>query len=324
MVEQYYDVQKLRVETFNRIVAYVKSCSASQKFSEARHLCASQEPNEAQVSLASHLQTATHSKCASQRSCEIQNSSASRKKHETQPYIASQPTTETHVQGASHHSPETHEKGAAKPSVTAHRIVKGEVAVPAEIGNLVWYHNRLYETEKELAKKLDAWSRNHPLRINFLSRIQGIGPVLSSGLIAWLSPIKRFPNISKLWKYCGLAPGQKRRRGQKLGYNPHLKTLMWKVAASFEKQKPTKSFYRRVYDEKKNYYLNRKDLREAVEKGVKGAKLHIRLLTMRYVAKRFLADMWVNWRKIEGLPITKPYAHTVLGHTDYAAWKPDK
>ncbi len=263
LVEQYYDIQKMRVQAFNRIIAYVKS-------------------------------------------------------------HASHNVNETHKHIASHKSIETQSKHAVKPSIIAKRIIKGEVAVPAEIGDLVWYHNRLYETEKELAKKLDAWSKNHPLRIHFLNRIQGMGPILSSALIAWLSPISRFPNISKLWKYCGLAPGQKRRRGQKINYNPHLKTLMWKIATSFEKQKPEKSFFRRLYDKKKAYYYTREDLRSAVEKGDKGARKHIQLLTLTFTAKRFSAYLWLHWRKLEGLPITKPYAFDVLGHTDYEEWEPDK
>jgi len=171
---------------------------------------------------------------------------------------------------------------------------------------------------------LDAWSKHHPIRIHFLARVRGIGPILASGLIAWLSPIERFPNISKLWKYCGVAPGQRRRRGQKANFNPRLKTLMWKIATSFEKQKAERSYYRRIYDWKKQYYLNREDLRKPIEKGEKGARLHVRLMAMRYAVKRFLADLWLQWRKLEGLPVTKPYAHGVLGHAEFEEWQPDR
>lgn len=275
LVEQYYDIQKLRVEAFNRIVAYVKS-----------HI-----PHEPQRKDASHPKHETHSTVASQLQIGNHRAYASQSKFETQTSCAS-----------------------VKPSVIAHKIVKGKAPVPKEIADLVWYHNALLETEKHLAKRLNAWSSHHPLRITFLNRITGIGPILSSALIAWLHPISRFPNISKLWKYCGLAPGQKRRRGQKLGYNPHLKTLMWKVASSFEKQKSEKSVYRRLYEEKKRYLREREDLKKAVEEKQKGAKLHIRLLALRFVAKRFLADLWVTWRKLEGLPVTKPYSAAILGH----------
>jgi len=251
LVEQYYDVQKLRVEAFNRIVAYV----GSHGVGETQGIC------------------------------------------------------------ASHPISETQSKDAVKPSVLALKYVTLKEKPPQEIGDLVWYHNNLHETEKQLAKRLNGWSGHHQLRIVYLSKIKGIGPILSSALLAWLTPISRFDNISKLWSYCGMAPDQKRRKGEKLHYNPHLKTLMWKIASSFEKQKADKCKYRKLYEEKKAYLAKRPDLAEAVDKKVKGAKLHIRLLTMRFTSKRFLADLWVNWRKLEGLTVTEPYSIAILGHT---------
>jgi len=302
LVESYYDIQKLRVETFNRIVAYVKS--NLEKFSHT--LCVSQWIS------------------ASQNTLETQKRNASQKQNETHVGVASHSHAETQSECASHIKRETHKEDAVKPSVIAKALVSGKIKPPKEISELVWYHNSLYETEKQLAKRLNAWSKHHSIRIHFLNRIQGIGGVLSSGVIAWLSPISRFPNISKLWSYCGLAPQHKRRRGEKLGYNPRVKTLMWKIATSFEKQNPAKSFYRRIYEQKKQYYMQRADLKQAMEQGQKGAKLHIRLLALRYTAKRFLADLWLQWRRLEGLPVTKPYAHAVLGHVDFQEWQADK
>jgi hypothetical protein len=290
LVESYYDIQKLRIETFNRIVAYIKN--NPQKFSQLKRV--------------------------------TQRSNASHKISETQAFCASHKVSEPHIARASLGGHETHIHLAVKPSIIAKAIISGKIKPPKEISELVWYHNSLYETEKQLAKRLKAWSKHHPIRIHFLNRIQGIGGVLASGIIAWLHPISRFPNISKLWSYCGLAPKHKRKRGEKLNYNPRLKTLMWKIATSFEKQNPAKSHYRCIYDQKKQYYQQRPDLKQAIEQKQKGAKLHIRLLTLRYTAKRFLADLWLQWRKLERLPITKPYPHTILKHTNYQEWQPDK
>lgn len=390
LVEQYYDIQKLRVEAFNRIVAYVKSHGAS----ETQMLCASHGFSENHQSSASPTATEIHSRNASQTNSEIQQPRASqrrrvtqsgyashtknenhglpasRTKNENQKPIASHAESEIHEVNASHHGNETQTQLASvKPSVIAHKIIRGTVEVPQDISELVWYHNRLYNTEKELAKRLDSWSSTHPLRINFLSHIQGIGPILSSALIAWLAPVSRFSNISKLWAYAGMSPfhyqckcekkhkfllthpaatcpvkvGTKResckakiiecvkvnkpirhKRGYLAFFNPHMKTLMWKVASSFEKQKAEKSFYRRIYQTKKAEYLQRADLKKPIDDKVKGAKLHVRLMSMKFTSKRFLADMWLFWRKLEGLPVTKPYAHTVLGHTNYQPWEPDK
>jgi len=260
LVENYYDLQKLRVEAFNRVVAWC----GSQKLAENHDLCASRGTNE------NHLETAD------------------------------------------------------KPSILAHKIITSKVEVPKAISDLVWYHNMLYETEKNLVKRLDNWSKLHLLRTTYFSQVQGIGPILSSALIAWLNPISRFDNISKLWKYCGLAPDQKRKKGVKLGYNPRLKTLMWKIARSFEKQKADKSAYRKLYDEKKKYLAERPDLKDAIDKKVKGAKLHVQLLTLRFIAKRFLADTWVHWRRLEGLTVTEPYAIGILGHSGKEETQLDK
>ena len=261
LVDYYYDVQKLRISVFNRLIAYIKL--------RGYNVLETQEENASQTSL---------------------------KKV----------------------------KVTLKPSEIAKEMTAGKCEVPPDLETYVWLHNNLYAIEKEFSKTLDKWSKDHPIRIHFLNRVQGIGGVLASGVIAWLSPISRFPNISKLWKYCGLAPGQRRVRGQPCGYNPKLKSLMWKIATSFEKQNPEKSFYRRIYEQKKKYYMEREDIRRRLESGEKGVQPHVRMMTLRYTVKRFLADLWVQWRKLEGLPITKPYAHGVLGHTEYIEWQPDK
>lgn len=320
LVEQYYDVQKLRVEAFNRIVAYVKSHHTV----ESQMKNASQVKNENQALYASRNETESQKAGASHPTSENQKGSASHDLLANQREHASRNTSEPQSESASQSFVENQCGDAVKPSTIAHKIVALKTKPPKNIADLVWYHNSLYETEKQLARRLNAWSKHHPLRIRFFNRIQGIGPIFSSALIAWLSPISRFSNISKLWKYCGLAPGQKRKRGRKLDYNPHLKTLMWKIAGSFEKQKPEKSYYRRVYQAKKKEYLERADLKRAIEKKVKGARLHVRLMAMRYASKRFLADMWLFWRRLEGLPVTEPYVIAVAGHSGVEEWVPDK
>ncbi len=42
----------------------------------------------------------------------------------------------------------------------------------------------------------------------------------------------------------------------------------------------------------------------------------------RYMMKMFLADFWVAWRKIEGLPVTEPYAVAVLGRRPHHSYRP--
>jgi len=318
LVNQYYDVQKLRVEAFNRIVAFAGE---------------SQFSYENPVRFASHMRNETHQMDASQNIFETK-------------------------------------KDSAKPSAIATQIITQKIKVPQEIGEVVWYHNSLHETEKQLAKRLDGWSKTTPIRTQHLATINGIGPILSSGIIAWISPISNFDSISKLWAYAGLSAVHyeskcdkghkllttnkitkcpvrknrdkeekcnadieesvfvnapiKRKAGHHCLVNVKLKTLTWKIATSFEKQNPKKSYYRRLYDKQKQYYMNRADLKEQLEKKQKGAKGHIRNMTLRYVSKRFLADLWLAWRRLEHLDISKPWILSKGGHSDFEAFVPDK
>jgi len=310
-----------KYETYSDNASHIRS---ETHFMNASHCVSEAHFDDASLMGNETLQRAPHVYDASHFQFENHGDHASQMLSENHYQTASQGVPETQKSGASQANSETQEADAAKPSLLAKLYVQGKQKPPADISDLVWYHNSLYETEKQLAKRLAGWSSHTKLRTTYLNNVTGIGPIFSSALIAWLSPISRFNNISSLWKYCGLAPGQKRVRGKKLGYNPHLKTLMWKIACSFEKQKPQKSVYRRLYNEQKKVYLAREDLQAAIDKKVKGAKLHVRLMTMRVVEKRFLADLWVAWRRLEGLPVTEPYAIAILKHTGFTVTPLDK
>jgi hypothetical protein len=129
LVEQYYDIQKLRIQAFGPIVAYVKD--------------------------------------------------------HAEEYGIKKPSS-------------LNDKPYAK---VAEKICIGKLPTPKDIKNLVEHFNILYSTEKHTLKVLDSYSRDNPLRESYLSKIYGIGPVNSSGIIAWLNPISRFDTVSKLWAY---------------------------------------------------------------------------------------------------------------------------
>ena len=101
----------------------------------------------------------------------------------------------------------------------------------------------------------------------------------------------------------------KRRKGYHLFANSRLKTTLFKIASSFEKQSAEKSQYRKLYDEKKALYLSRPDFNK--EKGYKG---HARLMAMRYIEKRFLVNLHVVWMTALGYDVT-PYEATLPNHT---------
>jgi hypothetical protein len=292
LVENYYDIQKIRVETFNRIVMFIKE--NEKKIIEAL----SQFVNETQSASVSQEHLETHFQNASQRQGETHFVFALKLLEEkkyaefVKKYIISHKLNETHSQNASQKKPATH-------------IPRALSSLIKQIENLIWFHNKLYETEKELYKRLDAWSRNHPLRTEYLNYVKGIGPVLASGIIAWLEePIKKANHVSQIWSYCGLAPNQVRKAGEKVNYNPRLKTFAWKIGQSFIK---FKCFGRKLYDSFKE---------QAKQKHPDWTKLHIHNYARRKVVKLFIASVWEVWRKMNNLPTTKPYPIEFLGHKD--------
>lgn len=58
--------------------------------------------------------------------------------------------------------------------------------------------------EDKIKKRLDLEVVHYPLYENYLKHIQGIGSILSSGIIANIGDISKFDTISKLWMYAGL------------------------------------------------------------------------------------------------------------------------
>ena len=232
------------------------------------------------------------------------------------------------------------------------------------IENLIWYHNRLYETEKMIYKRLDEWSKDHPFRKEFLNKVRGIGPVLASGIIAWYctprtfvirgvtkydpetrtiivkgkkirekrvlpeyikvleynekerylkvykpEPFRVAKNPSQIWKYSGLDPHQVRKKGKKLDYDPELKSFCWKIGNSFIK---FKCFGRKLYEESFKYVRNRSP---------DWTTKHCINWALRRVVKIFLACCWTKWREMNGLPVTEPYPISILGHSEIITWK---
>ena len=269
---------------------------------------------------ASHANLETHDTDASHPGCASQKNDASQYNDENQPVFASQLSLETHLSNASQGRNEHPVRNASHPwselqDAIATLLLNGKYSEFVkkyvitkrielkEIENLIWFHNKLYETEKELYRILDSWSKEHPLRVNFLNKVRGIGPVLASGIIAWLSePILKAEHVSNLWSYCGLAPGSERRRGEKLNYNPKLKTFCWKIGQSFIK---FRCFGRKLYEKFKEDVKN---------KHPDWSKLHIHNYARRKVVKLFLASVWEVWRRMNNLPVTEPYPIKVLGH----------
>ena len=97
----------------------------------------------------------------------------------------------------------------------------------------------------------------------------------------------------------------KTKRG--ITFNPFLKTkLIGVLGTSFLRAGDNP--YRTIYD---NYKRRLQNMPAHQEK----SKGHIHNMAIRYMVKRFLVDLYQHWRKLEGLPVADEYSKAKLGIT---------
>lgn len=158
------------------------------------------------------------------------------------------------------------------------------------------------EHKEELVRKLHQELKKNP-DYKWLKEWPGVGPVAAALLLSKVN-IEKADSPSKLWKFCGLMPGQRLVKGQKRDYNAKLKTVVlhyigqmtllrtepWKTLLATSKQ-----FYAAKYPE--------------------WSKGHVHNAARRRMVKIYLTNLWRAWRKAHGLSIREPFAIARLGHT---------
>lgn len=88
----------------------------------------------------------------------------------------------------------------------------------------------LHDLEKRALRHVTRLLKVHPIH-EWLASQKGVGPTMAGVIIASYD-ITRASTASKMWKYTGLTPGQRRTKGKRLDYNPWLKTKMVGVLAN--------------------------------------------------------------------------------------------
>ena len=211
---------------------------------------------------------------------------------------------------------------------------------------------KLKEIEKWIADKVEDRLEGVDIYNAWLRHVPGVGPMLSGGLISVIDPISEVEKPSSLWKYAGMhvvdGKAPKRKKGQKVTWNPFFRTLCWKLGDSFVK---AGGYYRKVYDRARKKEDSRVPFKVpvedaqgyllaenvgSIEKGTmigrenfsgfrKQAKgkddvlvtltdLHKFNRAKRKAVKLFIAHLWAVWRDLEGLPVRVPYVVEKLGH----------
>lgn len=202
-----------------------------------------------------------------------------------------------------------------------------------------WVEHHMHELERRVGKLIDYYSQEKEVA-QWARAQKGIGPIFASALMAMVDPV-RTQTAGDLWAYAGLVPGQRRKRGEKLNWNPHLKVLAWKIGKSFVKVSGREdAFYGKVFKDRKAYEMAKNEKGEYAEaaarylagrdygkdtgarKTLESGKLPpflIQARSERYAAKLFLAHFLEVYRNIEGLPVVAPWAIAHGGHTHYIA-----
>jgi len=183
-------------------------------------------------------------------------------------------------------------------------------------------------------KRLGNILKDYPIWTQFMKDVKGIGPAMAGVIISEIN-ISAAQYSSSLWKYAGLDVASngagrsmrsehlvdveyestegktstkkgKIKTKKSITFNPFLKTkLMGMLAGSFIK---SKSPYADIYYDYKNRLQNS-------PKHQSKSDGHRHSMSLRYMIKIFLLDLYKEWRTLEGLPVSEPYHEAKLGIT---------
>ena len=194
----------------------------------------------------------------------------------------------------------------------------------------------ILKLEEGMEKEIGKLIHRHPLWINFLRDVKGVGEMMAAVIVTQFD-IHKAETVSKMWQFSGMNPGQvlgkvwKKRgdvrtlvatdkpvRGDKktpgfvCPFNSFLKSkLLGVLGPSFLK---CSSPYRLYYD-------NYKHRLESMDWGTESKNPtdpkrpkagHQHKASNRFMVKAFLKDLYVAWRTLEGLPVREPYAEEYL------------
>lgn len=161
---------------------------------------------------------------------------------------------------------------------------------------------QLKKEREQLKRQIEEALSSHPLWSEYLSYMWGFPPVQAAMIIAYIQDPRRFPTVSKLWRYAGMSPGQGPHAGNK-AYHVKLKTAVYQAASTMMMAGSTriKELYRRLRGEedRKHPELH---------------KAHRHMRAMRKLCKILLYCIWRRWRDLLGVETPLPYAFDFLKH----------
>jgi hypothetical protein len=184
----------------------------------------------------------------------------------------------------------------------------------------------LEDQEATHFKRVEQVLSEYAIYNEFLLKVKGCGPAMSAVLLSEINiHMAKYP--SSLWKLAGYDVVIEDNKGRSkikahlvpktytnkdgdvketvgITFNPFLKTKLYVLGTCFLKVK--ESPY-------KDAYYNYKNRLENTPAHMEKTKLHRHRMAMRYMIKRFLVDLYLNWRRIEGLEVHEEYSVAKLG-----------
>lgn len=163
--------------------------------------------------------------------------------------------------------------------------------------------------------------KDHNKLIQIMLGLRGVGFVTVAYCLVYID-IAAARHASSLWKYVELHTSKQTRytKGKKSGGNRTLRTILYTMADS---QIKSRGVYRSVYDNtKQRLEHSEKLVSTCIRQGVYETKAwkdvmpcHRDGAAKRQIMKHFLADLWMVWRTLEGLPTSPLYPEAILGGT---------
>ncbi len=199
-------------------------------------------------------------------------------------------------------------------------IEKGKSNLDAGFERAVLEGMQLDYFVKHAKKEMLKWGKDIGPFWDAVTSVRGLGEGgLAAQIIAQVDDIAKFATVSKLWRFSGYAvidgKAERNQKGEKSKFNRRLKSIAWQIGDQFIKQQ-TVGYVDIYYEEKKR-------LREIYPEKYKDNGRwkyndgHIDNMARRKIAKIYLQHFWLIWRSFEGLPVSQPYVHDVLGHGSY-------
>lgn len=149
------------------------------------------------------------------------------------------------------------------------------------------------KSRKQIEKRIEVLAEQLPLG-DFVEETRGFSWGSAASIIGETGDLNNYATVARLWKRLGLAviDGERQRRvgGAEAFthcYVPHRRAIVWNVGACLIKT--GNKHYRAIYDRRKEYESDR----------VK-TKGHAHNRAKRYMEKRFIKDLWIEWHIATG------------------------